>query len=137
MTQRRPTNSGRPLRHRGSARARRRALSVMDHLPQPLRRALHEALFDWDPRWVRAELDKRLRAARRPDDLRHTWATWRYAIEPDLLRLQQAGNWSSVSQVQVYAHILPTAYRDQAEAWFAGTVGAESVQPDTPSAASA
>lgn len=61
-------NSGRSLRHRGSARARRRALSILDSLPQPLRRALHEALFDWDPRWVRAELDKRLNAARRPDD---------------------------------------------------------------------
>lgn len=63
-----PTNSGRPLRHRGPARARRRALAIMDRLPQPLRHALHEALFDWDPRWARAELDKRLRAARRPDD---------------------------------------------------------------------
>lgn len=63
-----PTNSGRPLRQCGSARKRRRALAVMDRLPQPLRRALHEALYDWDPRWVRAELDKRMRAARRPDD---------------------------------------------------------------------
>lgn len=66
-SRRTPTNSGRPLRHRGSARARRRALSAMDCLPQPLRHALHEALFDWDPRWVQAELEKRLRAARRPE----------------------------------------------------------------------
>lgn len=62
-----------------------------------------------------------------PHDLRHTWATWRYAIEPDLLRLQQAGNWSSVAQVQIYAHILPTAYRDQVQAWFAGFLEAKSV----------
>lgn len=56
-----------------------------------------------------------------PHDLRHTWATWRYAIEPDLLRLQHAGGWSTVKQVTAYAHLLPTAYRDAAAAWFAGT----------------
>ena len=61
-----PTNCGRSLRHRGTARHRRRALRIMDDLPPPIRRALHEALMDWDPRWVRAELHMRLCAARQP-----------------------------------------------------------------------
>lgn len=55
-----------------------------------------------------------------PHDLRHTWATWRYAVEPDLLRLQHAGGWSSPGQVTIYAHLLPTTYRAPAAAWFAG-----------------
>lgn len=58
------TNSGRSLRPRGPARTRRRALAVVDRLPPAVRRALHEALVDWDPRWVRAELRRRLAVAR-------------------------------------------------------------------------
>lgn len=58
------TNSGRTLRPRGPARSRRRALAVVDRLPPAVRRALHEALVDWDPRWVRAELRRRLLVAR-------------------------------------------------------------------------
>lgn len=64
-----------------------------------------------------------------PHDLRHTWATWRYAAEPDLLRLKQAGGWSSVTQVEIYAHVLPQAYRPAVIAWFAGIPNAESVHP--------
>lgn len=54
----------------------------------------------------------------RPHDLRHTAATWHYAIHRDLLRLQQWGGWSSVSQVQRYAHLLPDAYAAEAAAWW-------------------
>lgn len=42
-----------------------------------------------------------------PHDLRHTWATWWYALTPDPFRLQQAGGWSSVELVARYAHLLP------------------------------
>lgn len=39
-------------------------MAIMDRLPPAVRRALHEALVDWDPRWVRAELRRRLLVAR-------------------------------------------------------------------------
>jgi integrase len=49
-------------------------------------------------------------AIRGVHDLRHTWASWQYAVAPDLLRLKQAGGWSSASQVEVYAHLMPAAH---------------------------
>lgn len=52
-----------------------------------------------------------------PHDLRHTAATWHYALHRDLLRLQAFGGWSSVGQVQVYAHLLPEAYVAEAAEW--------------------
>jgi integrase len=45
-------------------------------------------------------------------DLRHTWASWQYAITPDLLRLKQLGGWSSADQVEVYAHLMPAGHED-------------------------
>lgn len=48
-----------------------------------------------------------------PHVLRHTWATWRYARAPDLLKLKEAGGWSSVTQVERYAHLMPTGHEDE------------------------
>lgn len=45
-----------------------------------------------------------------PHDLRHSWATWWYALTPDPFRLQQAGGWSSVELVARYAHLLPSGH---------------------------
>jgi integrase len=42
-----------------------------------------------------------------PHDLRHTWASWHYALHRDLLRLKLEGGWSSVALVERYAHLLP------------------------------
>jgi integrase len=42
-----------------------------------------------------------------PHDLRHTWATWHYALHKDLIRLQQEGGWSTVTLVTRYAHLMP------------------------------
>lgn len=36
--------------------------------------------------------------------LRHTGATWRYALDPDLPRLQAYGGWKSLAMVQRYVH---------------------------------
>jgi hypothetical protein len=51
----------------------------------------------------RAGLDPGLR----PHDLRHTWATWRYALHPDPTRLRHDGGWSSLTPVERYAHLMP------------------------------
>ncbi len=42
-----------------------------------------------------------------PHTCRHTWASWRYALHRDLLRLQFEGGWSNVSLVQRYAKLVP------------------------------
>jgi integrase len=44
--------------------------------------------------------------------LRHTWATWWYALTPDPFALQRAGGWSSVTLVERYAHLMPAGYED-------------------------
>lgn len=42
-----------------------------------------------------------------PHDLRHTWASWDYALNRDLLGLKERGGWSSVTLVERYAHLMP------------------------------
>lgn len=40
-----------------------------------------------------------------PHTLRHTWASWQYAIKPDTLRLMQKGGWSDQKMVENYVHL--------------------------------
>jgi integrase len=54
----------------------------------------------------RAGLDPELT----PHDLRHTWASWHYALHRDLLALKIEGAWSSVALVERYAHLLPAGH---------------------------
>jgi integrase len=42
-----------------------------------------------------------------PHDLRHTWASWHYAIHTNPLALQVEGGWSSSRLVERYVHLLP------------------------------
>lgn len=74
----------------------------------------HEA-----PRTDRAQGTVRtFRPELHPHDLRHTAATWHYAIHRDLLKLKAWGGWSSVKQVEGYAHLLPDAYIHAAADWW-------------------
>jgi integrase len=57
-----------------------------------------------------------------PHDLRHTWASWHYAVHRDLLRLKHDGGWASVAMVERYAHLMPNAYAAEAAAWWGGGV---------------
>ena len=43
-----------------------------------------------------------------PHHLRHTWASWHYALHKDLLRLKVEGGWSSLDLVERYAHLMPS-----------------------------
>lgn len=53
-----------------------------------------------------------------PHGLRHTWASWFYAMSKDLLLLRNEGGWKSASQVERYAHLVPSNYREGiAEIW--------------------
>jgi len=40
-----------------------------------------------------------------PHDCRHTWATWHYAANRDLIALMKLGGWSSEKMVLRYAHV--------------------------------
>jgi integrase len=56
----------------------------------------------WRGALRRAQLDQLT-----PHDLRHTWATWHYALNRDPLLLKAEGGWSSVTLVERYAHVMP------------------------------
>lgn len=45
-----------------------------------------------------------------PHDLRHSFASWHYALHRDLLALRSAGGWSSITLVERYAHLLPAGH---------------------------
>lgn len=47
-----------------------------------------------------------------PHTLRHTYATWHYALHQDLLLLKADGGWASASQVERYAHLMPAGQQD-------------------------
>lgn len=70
----------------------------------------------WRATLRRAGLDPTLR----PHDLRHTWASWHYALHHDLLLLKQEGGWSSVTLVERYAHLLPAGHEAEIRQWWHG-----------------
>jgi integrase len=45
-----------------------------------------------------------------PHALRHTWASWHYALHRDVLRLKTDGGWSSIALVERYAHMMPEGH---------------------------
>ncbi len=47
-----------------------------------------------------------------PHDCRHTWATWHYAANRDLVALQTLGGWKSHEMVLRYAHVNVQNLRD-------------------------
>lgn len=58
----------------------------------------------WATAVRRAEITKPIT----PHGLRHTWASWHYAVHRDPLRLCADGDWSSLDLVKRYAHLVPT-----------------------------
>ena len=47
-----------------------------------------------------------------PHTLRHSWASWHYAVHQDLMLLKHEGGWSSVALVERYAHLMPAGQVD-------------------------
>lgn len=68
----------------------------------------------WKAALRRAGLD----AGLTPHDLRHTWASWHYAVNRDLLALKIEGSWSSVALVERYAHLLPAGHEAAIQAFY-------------------
>ncbi len=67
----------------------------------------------WRGAIKRAGLDTALT----PHDLRHTWASWHYALHRDLLLLKVEGGWSSVALVERYAHLMPAGHEAEIRAF--------------------
>jgi len=61
-----------------------------------------------------------------PHDLRHTWASWHYAVHRDLLALKVAGGWSSVELVERYAHPPPAGQEIEIQRFHGHLLGIES-----------
>ena len=71
----------------------------------------------------RAHLDPELT----PHDLRHTWASWHYAVHRDLLALKFEGGWSSVGLVERYAHLLPKGHEVLIQLFLGHQAGTDAV----------
>jgi len=57
-----------------------------------------------------------------PYVMRHTWASWHYAIHKDLVLLEQEGAWEGPAMVRVYAHLMPAVYRQEAVDFLGGQI---------------
>lgn len=77
----------------------------------------------WKATLRRAGLDPALT----PHDLRHTWASWQYALDRDLLALKVAGGWSSVELVERYAHLLPAGQETAIRRFFGHLSGIDAM----------
>jgi integrase len=68
--------------------------------------------------WASALRRAGLDSAFTPHDLRHTWASWHYAVHNNLLALQVEGGWSSSRLVERYVHLLPEGHRESIRAFW-------------------
>lgn len=57
-----------------------------------------------------------------PHALRHTWASWHYALNRDPLALKAEGGWSSLALVERYAHLLPAGHEAEIRAFWGTTI---------------
>lgn len=67
----------------------------------------------WSNAVTRAGIDREVS----PHALRHTWASWHYAMHRDPLLLRHEGGWSSIAMVERYAHLAPATVAGEARAW--------------------
>jgi integrase len=58
-----------------------------------------------------------------PHDCRHTWATWHYAANRDLAKLQALGGWKTPAMVWRYAHTNVEHHKDSIDALPGGNLG--------------
>lgn len=70
-------------------------------------------------RWVeRPRPDRPGRAATRfspelrPHDLRHTWASWHFAVHKDMLKLRDDGGWETIRMVERYSKRIGEGHRE-------------------------
>lgn len=52
-----------------------------------------------------------------PHTLRHSWASWHYALHKDPMRLKVEGGWSSLDLVERYAHLMKDGHEVEIRRW--------------------
>lgn len=67
--------------------------------------------------WARALRAAKIGKPVSPHALRHTWASWHYALHRDLLLLKRDGDWSGVALCERYAHLVPAKMDAAIRAW--------------------
>ena len=65
-------------------------------------------------------------------DLRHTWASWHYALYRDPLKLKLEGGWASLDQVERYVHLMPAGHEAAIEAFWHGDRNCHGAATATP-----
>lgn len=63
-----------------------------------------------------------------PHDCRHTWATWHYRANHDLVVLQKLGGWKTLSMVMRYAHTNVAEHTHTIERLPGGNLGERTVE---------
>jgi integrase len=91
-----PQREGRVFRQRGGKPYRRTEESATVGYGGQIRKGWASAL-------EAAEIGKPVT----PHHARHSFASWHYVVHRDLLRLKRDGDWSSVTLVERYAHLVP------------------------------
>ena len=91
-----PYRTGRVFRHRGGKSYRATDDSKGESYGGQNRGVWHSAR-------VRGGIDRRVT----PHAVRHTWATWHYAVYRDPMKLREDGGWKTISQVERYAKLAP------------------------------
>lgn len=99
-----------------------RAVTALEALPQRqgavFRRPDGESYAETDSlhggqikgTWAKARARAGLRDELTPHSTRHSWATWHYALHRDPKMLKEDGGWSSLDQVDRYAHLMPAGH---------------------------
>jgi integrase len=67
--------------------------------------------------WAAAKRRAGINSPVSPHGLRHSWASWHYAMHKDLILLRHTGGWSTVDLVERYAHLTPPGMAAEIEAW--------------------
>jgi integrase len=65
-----------------------------------------------------------------PHILRHSWASYHYALNRDLLMLARDGGWASTALCERYAHLMPAGHEAAIRALW-GWHAADTLHPAT------
>ncbi|WP_264716493.1 tyrosine-type recombinase/integrase [Limobrevibacterium gyesilva] len=88
-----------------------------------------------DPRISGAQINRQFQAVAREADIlrrvslhviRHSWASWHYAVHGNLKKLKEDGAWESLDMADRYSHLAPEGMKPEILAfWYRGIIAAE------------
>ncbi len=106
------------------------ALSAMEKLADsgPVFRPSRDGLWNPDPRVSGSQLNRELQEIAgwagiqryvHLHMIRHSWASWHYAVHKDLKLLMRQGAWDSLQMADRYAHVVPDRIVPEIQAFWA------------------